>query len=84
MPKTAENWLVLVKNCVCYARQTREIYQVLLYSMDSEPPGACGIYWVKHYLVIKCSLSGIKDFETAEMIAKVSPNLYVRSVNIFS
>ena len=29
MPETCENWLGLVNNCIYYARQTHEIYQVL-------------------------------------------------------
>ena len=34
MPETCENWLSLVNSCIYYACQTREIYQVLLYSVD--------------------------------------------------
>ena len=34
MQKTCENWLGHVNSCVYYARQTREIYQLLPYSVD--------------------------------------------------
>ena len=34
-----ENWLGLVNSCVFYARHTREIYEVLHYSMDLKIPG---------------------------------------------
>ena len=34
MPETCDNWLGLVQSCVYYAHQTREIYQVLSYSVD--------------------------------------------------
>ena len=34
MPETCENWLGLVNNYIYFARQTREIYQVLPYSVD--------------------------------------------------
>ena len=33
-----ENCIGLVNNCVYYARQTREIYQVLPYSMNLKAP----------------------------------------------
>ena len=42
MPETCENSLGLVNNCVYYVRQTREIYQVLPYSME--------LPWVRQYL----------------------------------
>ena len=41
MPETCETWLGLVNSCVydaCHT-QTREIYQVLPYSVDFKPPG---------------------------------------------
>ena len=34
MAEICENWLRVVKICNYYARQTREICQVLLYLMD--------------------------------------------------
>ena len=37
--ETCENWLGLVNNCIYYADQTYEIYQVLLYSVDFKAPG---------------------------------------------
>ena len=36
MPDTCENWFRFVYRCVYYVRQTREIYQVLPYSVDFE------------------------------------------------
>ena len=39
MPKTCKNWLGLVNSCVYYGRQTREIYQVVSYSVDFKAPG---------------------------------------------
>ena len=41
MTETCEKWLDLVNNSVYYARQTREIYQVLPYA----------VYLVRQYLV---------------------------------
>ena len=38
MPETCENWFDLVNSCIYYARQTREIYLALPYSMDSKAP----------------------------------------------
>ena len=38
MPETCENWVGPVNNWVYYARQTREIYQVLPDSVDSKAP----------------------------------------------
>ena len=38
MSETCDNWLDLENSCVYYARQTREIYQILPYSMDFEVP----------------------------------------------
>ena len=43
MPETCENWLSLVNSCVYDARQTHEIYQVLLYSVDFRAPGGTDI-----------------------------------------
>ena len=40
MLKTYENWLSLVNSCIYYARQTRENYQILPYSVDFNTPGA--------------------------------------------
>ena len=34
MPETGENLLGIVNSCVYYARQIRDIYQVLPYSVD--------------------------------------------------
>ena len=34
MPETCENWLGPVNSCAYYAHLTREIYQVLSYSVD--------------------------------------------------
>ena len=38
MPETCENWLGLVNSYVYSTRQTREIYQVLPYSVDFKAP----------------------------------------------
>ena len=38
MCETCKNWLGLVNSCVYYARQIREIYQVLSYSVDPKAP----------------------------------------------
>ena len=38
MPETYENWLSLVKNCIYYAHEVYEIYQVLSYSVDFKAP----------------------------------------------
>ena len=35
MPETCENWFTLVNSSIYYARQTREIYQVLPYAPRS-------------------------------------------------
>ena len=34
MPETCKDWLGPVNNCVNYARQTRDIYHVVPYSVD--------------------------------------------------
>ena len=39
MPDTCENWLDLVNSCAYYAQQTREIYQILPLSVDSNATG---------------------------------------------
>ena len=38
MPETYENWLGLINSCANYAHKTREIYQVLPYSVDFKAP----------------------------------------------
>ena len=38
MPETSEIWLGLVNSCLYYARQIREIYQVLSQSIDFKAP----------------------------------------------
>ena len=38
MPETCENGSGLVNGCSYHARQTREIYQVLPYSVDLKAP----------------------------------------------
>ena len=38
MPGTCENLLGLVNSCVYYARQIKQIYQVLPYSVDVNAP----------------------------------------------
>ena len=39
MHETCKNWLSLVNIYVYFARHTREIYQVLPYSVDFKVPG---------------------------------------------
>ena len=39
MPGICGNWLSLVNNCIYYANQTGEIYQVLPYSVDFKAHG---------------------------------------------
>ena len=39
MSETRQNWLGLVINYVYHARHTRDIYQVLPYSVDFKAPG---------------------------------------------
>ena len=39
LPETCESWLHLVNRCVYYAHQTREINQLLPYSVDFKAPG---------------------------------------------
>ena len=39
MSETCENWLGIVNSCIYYASQTREIYQVLPYSVNFRAPG---------------------------------------------
>ena len=38
MPETCANWRGLVNSCVYAAHQTREIYQVLPYSVNLKAP----------------------------------------------
>ena len=51
MPETCKNWHSLVNSCVYYARHTREIHLVLLYSMDVKLPGSFETHWVRQNLV---------------------------------
>ena len=39
MPETCENWLSLVNSCVYLSHRTRDISQVLPYSVHSKAPG---------------------------------------------
>ena len=39
MSETCKSWLGPVNSCVYYARQTREIYEVLLYAVDPKASG---------------------------------------------
>ena len=81
MPQTSENWTGLVKDCVFYARQTHDIYQVLPYSVDFRAPGSLEIHLVRKYLA-NVVLFGIKDMWTFEMTLKFNSNLYVGLVTI--
>ena len=61
MHETCENWLCRVNSYVYYACQTREMYQVLTYSMDFKAlPGSFETHWVRQYLV-NVVLFGIED-----------------------
>ena len=59
-PETCGNWQCLVNGCVCYAHQSYEIYQVLLYSVDFKAPGSFEIHWARQYAV-NVVLFGIND-----------------------
>ena len=50
----------MVNSCIFYARQTRKIYQVLLYPVDLK---TLGELWVQltRATIMKCSFFGIKD-----------------------
>ena len=58
----------LVNNCIYYAHQTRELYQVLSYSADF--PGSFEIHWLRQYLVIVIMFK-IKDPWTSEITVKL-------------
>ena len=77
MPEACENWLGLVNSCIYYARQTRDIYHVLPYSVDFKAPEELRNLLSKTVLR-KYSLFGIKDMLTSEMTVKLKSNLYVR------
>ena len=51
MSETCENWPSFVNSYIYYAHQTREIYQVLPYSLDFKAPGELCFHWVRQYLV---------------------------------
>ena len=82
MPGTCENWLSLVNSCVYSARQTREIYQVLPYSVDFKAPAEL---WnpLRKTVLSKCSFIPNKGPVKLWNDRKLKSNLYVGSVNIF-
>ena len=47
MLEICENWLILVNSGIYYARQTREINQVLSYSVDFKVLSVCSFVWNK-------------------------------------
>ena len=55
MPETCEKWLDLVIICIYYAPQTREIGQVLPYSLDFKAPGELWNPLCK--TILKCSFN---------------------------
>ena len=59
-PEAFENWLGLVNNCFDVAHQTREIYQVLSYSVELNLLGSFEFHWGRHCLV-NIVLFQIKD-----------------------
>ena len=63
MPEASENCLSLVNLCIYYAHQTRELDQLLSYSVDF--PGSFEIHWLRQYLV-NVILFRIKDPWTSE------------------
>ena len=67
-PETCGNWLGLVNRSVYCARQTRDIYQVLPYSLDFKAPGCFEIQWGRQYL-------------TSGMTVKLKSNVCVGLVN---
>ena len=83
MPEICENWFGLVNSCVYFAHQTREIYQVLPYLVDTKAPiiGSFEIHWVGQHLV-NVVLFWIKDLPS-EMTLNFKSNLYVGPVIIF-
>ena len=62
MPDTSENFLGLVSSCFYYAHKTRDIYQILPYSVDFKAPRK-----VWNPVV----LFGANDLLTSEMTAKL-------------
>ena len=82
MPETCENWLNFVHSCVYHNRQTRDIYQVLPYSVVFKAPRSFEIHWVRQYLV-NAVLFGIQDLQTYKMTVNLKSNFYVGAVNIF-
>ena len=82
MSETSENWLGLVNSFINDAHQTREIYQVLPYSVDFKTLQEFEIHWVRQYLV-NLVLLRIKNLQISEITVKLKSNLYVGPVNIF-
>ena len=74
--ETCKKWLFLVNRCVCDARQTRGIYQVLPYSVDFKTPDGFVIHWVIQFLV-NVVLFGIKDLWTSDKAKKLESNFHV-------
>ena len=72
------NTVCLVNICVYYARQTREIYHVLPYSVDFKVPRA---FWnvLTKTVVSKCSSIWNKLPETSDMTVKLKSN-YMKEV----
>ena len=59
MLQTCQNWLGIVNSCVYCAHHTREIYQVLPYSVDFKAPEDLWIQLSKTVLS-KCSYTSNK------------------------
>ena len=74
MPEACENWLGLVTSCVYYARQTREIFQALPYSVDFKAPKEL---WnqLSETVLSKCSFIWSKGPIKSEMTARLKHNL---------
>ena len=75
-------WSCHVNICVYDVRQTREIYQLLPYSVDFKAPGEL---WnpLSKTVLSKYSFVWNKGHLTLEMTINLKRNLYIRPVDIF-
>ena len=80
MPETCENRIDPVNSCVYYARQTREIYQVLPYSVDLKAPMEL---WNPMSKAVLSSFIWNKGPVNIWKYRKAQKYLYVGPVNIF-
>ena len=82
MPETCANSLGLVTSCIYYARQTREIYQVLPCAVNFKAPGEL---WnpLSKTVLSKCSFICNKGLVNIWNGHKAQSKLYVGPVYIF-